>query len=182
VKAGDLEVRQAREDDLPQLRTFRCSTGEPWENLVEEQIRQPLAARYMSSPAAFDGRLLLGFDRAGHLLVVGAHRIEPTFVPDVGYVEVVAVALDARGTLVEMPRGEELSLGHFMLATIFRQMVRLGRHRRTFARVDHRNTRSLSLLHRAGLTHELPDPHDSQLVQRWGELGQAIAIERSPTP
>ena len=93
-------------------------------------------------------------------------------MPDVGYVEVIAVALDVRGTLVEMPRGEELSLGHFMLATIFRQMVRLGRHSRTFARVDHRNARSLSLLHRAGLTHELPDPHDSQLVQRWGELGQ----------
>jgi len=45
VKPGELDVRQAREDDRPQLMTFHCSTGEPWENLVEEQIRRPLAAR-----------------------------------------------------------------------------------------------------------------------------------------
>ncbi len=174
MKAGDLEVRQAREDDLPQLKTFRCSTGEPWENLVEEQIRGPLAARYLSSPAAFDGRLLVGFDRGGHLLVVGAHRIEPTLVPDVGYVEVIAVALDVRGTLVEMPRGEELSLGHFMLATIFRQMVRLGRHSRTFRSRGPPQRAQLGppAPCRLDVTHELPDPHDSQLVQRWGELGQ----------
>jgi hypothetical protein len=90
-------------------------------------------------------------------------------VPDVGYTEVIAVALEARGTIVSMPGTDELSLGHFMLAMIFRQMVRLKRHR-ALARVDLRNTRSLFLLDRAGLADERPDPHDLQLVQRWGEL------------
>jgi hypothetical protein len=170
VRPGELEVRQAREPDRRALQAFRCSTGEPWEELVEQQIRGPLPARYLSSPPRFDGRLLLGLRADGEVLVVGAHRIEPAFLPDVGYVEVIAVALDARGTLVEMPAGEQLSLGHFMLATIFAQMVRLGRHRRTFARVDSRNTRSLALLNRAGLIEERPDRHDPQLLQRWGEL------------
>jgi hypothetical protein len=57
-----------------------------------------------------------------------------------------------------------------MLLTIVRQMRTLGRHRRTFVRVDRRNTRSLALCDRVGLTDERRDPHDDSLVQRWGEL------------
>ncbi len=116
--------------------------------------------------------MLLGFDRAGTLLVVGAHHVEPSMVPDVGYTEVIAVAREARGTLVALPEGERISLGHFMLLVIFRQMRRLGRHPRTFVRVDRRNTRSLALLDRAGLGEERPDQRPD-LVQRWGERPQA---------
>ena len=57
-----------------------------------------------------------------------------------------------------------------MLLTIFRQMRALGRHPRTFARVDKRNVRSLALCDRVGLTDERPDPNDALLVQRWGQL------------
>jgi hypothetical protein len=57
-----------------------------------------------------------------------------------------------------------------MLFTIFQQMRALRRHPRTFVRVDRRNTRSLALCDRVGLTEERPDLHKSGLVQRWGEL------------
>src|SRR3954462_4856365 len=107
------------------LEGFRCSTGEPWEDAVEEQISGPLAGRYLATPPYFDGRLLLGFNPDGALLVLGAHHIEPTLVPDVGYTEIVAVDLGARGTLVSGPDHAPVSLGHFMLLTIFRQMRRL---------------------------------------------------------
>ena len=152
------------------LATFVCSSGEPWEDEIEAQLRGPLPRRYLASPPYFDGRLLLGFDPAGDVVVIGAHHVEPRLAPDVGYTEVVAVALHARRTLVELPEDDPISLGHFMLLTIFRQMRRLGRHPRTFARVDRRNTRSLALLDRVGLTEERPDVHDDRLVQRWGEL------------
>lgn len=170
MKAKELSVRLALDADRAELRQFRCSAGTPWEDLVEAEIRGPLTNRYLSAPPVFDGRLLLGFNTEDALLVVGAHRIEPTFVQDVGYTEVIAVALDARGTRVTLPDGAELSLGHFMFVTIFQQMVRLGRHKRTFVRVDRRNARSLALLDRVGLTDERDDPHDAQLLQRWGEL------------
>jgi hypothetical protein len=166
VKAGDLTVRAAQEADRAALRAFRCSTGDPWEDLVEQQITGPLPSRFLASPPDFDGRLVLVLE-GSWLLTVGAHRIEPTFAQDVGYVEVVAVALDARGTLVELPGGDQLSLGHFVLLTMFKQMNTLGRDKRTFARVDRRNTRSLALLTRAGLTTERQDA-DPALVQRWG--------------
>ena len=42
--------------------------------------------------------MLIGAGPDGQILVVGAHHIEPTLVPDVGYTEVIAVASDARGT------------------------------------------------------------------------------------
>jgi hypothetical protein len=146
--------------------------GEPWENLVEEQIRGSLPLRYLDTPPYFDGRMLLGFGPGGDLLIVGAHHIEPSMVPDVGYTEVIAVARDARGGLIELPDGEQNSLGHFMLLTIFQQMRRLGRHPRTFVRVDRRNVRSLALLDRVGLTEERDDTLPA-LVQRWGELPMA---------
>jgi hypothetical protein len=171
VRAQDLTVRAATTDDRETLRRFRCSGGPPWEDEVEDQVRGPLAGRYLASPPAFDGRLLMGRNHSGTLLVVGAHRIEPMFAQDVGYTEVIAVAQEARGTLVRMASGDNISLGDFVLQTIFRQMVRLGRHRRTFVRVDRRNARSLALLDRVGLSEERADA-DERLVQRWGTLPQ----------
>lgn len=52
-----------------------------------------------------------------------------------------------------------------MLLSIFRQMIALDRHPRTFARVDRS---SLALCDRIGLTYERPD----LLVQRCDELPQ----------
>jgi hypothetical protein len=169
VKAADLAIRGLRPADRATLKNFRCNSGEPWEEVVEQQLQGPLPGRYLDTPPYFDGRMLLGFDTDGQLLVVGAHHIEPGLSPDVGYIEVIAVALEARGVLVELPQGERISLGHFMMLTIFRQMVRLRRHRRTFVRVDRRNARSLALVDRVGLTEERSD-RDRKLVQRWGEL------------
>ena len=93
MKAADLHIRGLRPGDREALGRFTCSTGEPWEDLVEEQIHGPLPLRYLDTPSYFDGRMLLGFGPAGDLLVVGAHHIEPLMVPDVGYTEVIAVAL-----------------------------------------------------------------------------------------
>lgn len=166
----DLQVRAVVAADLELLAAFRCSSGSPWETLVEEQIRGPLPRRYLASPPRFDGRMLIALDPDGHAVAVGAHHIEPTLVPDVGYTEAVAVSLDARGTLIRLPDERDVSLGAFMLLTIFRQMRALGRHPRTFARIDRRNTRSLALCDRVGLADEYADPHDGTLVQRWGQL------------
>jgi hypothetical protein len=90
-------------------------------------------------------------------------------VPDVGYTEVIAVASDARGTLVRLPQGREISLGELMLYAIFKQMLALGRHPRTFVRIDRRNARSLEMCGRVGLSEERPD-EDANLIQLWGEL------------
>ena len=171
MKSVDLQIRGLRSGDQAALGRFTCSTGEPWEDLVEEQIRGPLPLRYLDTPPYFDGRMLLGFGPAGDLLVVGAHHIEPSMVPDVGYTEVIAVARDARGVLVELPEGEQITLGHFIMLVIFQQMRRLGRHPRTFARVDRRNVRSLALLDRVGLIEKRAD-QSADLVQRWGDLPQ----------
>lgn len=131
---------------------------------------RPLPRRYLASPPRFDGRMLIGTGPGGNVLVVGAHHIEPALEPDVGYTEVVAVSLSARGSLVELPEGRKVSLGELMLFAIFKQMIALGRHPRTFVRVDRRNRRSLALCDHVGLTEERPDPHSDLLVQRWGEL------------
>ncbi len=61
-----------------------------------------------------------------------------------------------------------------MLLAIFKQMRALGRHPRTFTRVDRRNQRSLALCDRVGLVEERPDPHSDLLVQRWGELPSGV--------
>jgi hypothetical protein len=58
-----------------------------------------------------------------------------------------------------------------MLYAIFKQMLALGRHPRTFVRVDRRNSWSLALCDRVGLSEERPDEHPD-LVQRWGELAR----------
>lgn len=170
MKPDEVLIRALSEDDLSSLAAFRCSTGEPWEELVEEQIRSPLPRRYLVSPSRFDGRMLIGTSLDGDILVVGAHHIEPTFEPDIGYTEVVAVSLAASGTLVQLPEGREISLGELMFLAIFKQMIALGRYPRTFVRVDRRNRRSLALCDRVGLTEEYLDPHSDLLVQRWGEL------------
>jgi hypothetical protein len=173
VKSDEVLIRALAAADLPRLGDFRCSAGTPWEDAVEEQIRAPLPRRYLASPPRFDGRMLIGVGRDGDVLVIGAHHIEPTLEPDVGYTEVVAVSLRARGTLVQLREGREISLGELMLLAIFKQMIALGRHPRTFVRVDRRNRRSLALCNRVGLIEERPDPHSELLVQRWGELPQA---------
>lgn len=170
MKPAEVRIRALAASDLESLAVFRCSAGEPWEATVEEQIRGPLPQRYLASPPRFDGRMLLGTGRGGHPLVVGAHHIEPTLEPDVGYTEVVAVSSEARGNIVEMPGGRRVSLGELMFLTIFKQMFALRRHPRTFARIDRRNLRSLALCDRVGLAEERPDPHSDLLVQRWGEL------------
>lgn len=175
MRAGEILVRRVEPGYLPRLESFRCSTGLPWEDLVEQQIRGPLPRRYLASPPRFDGRMLIGLDRRDELLVVGAHHTEPTLVPDVGYTEVVAVALGMRGTLVTVDANRVASLGEFMLLAIFKQMRRLGRHDRTFARVDRRNVSSLALCDRVGLREQRPDPHSELLVQRWGDLPPAEA-------
>lgn len=172
MKSDEVLIRALAAGDLPPLDAFRCSTGTPWEDAVEAQIRGPLPQRYLASPPRFDGRMLIGAGGDGSVLVIGAHHIEPTLEPDVGYTEVVAVSLRARGALVQLPEGREVSLGELMLLAIFKQMIALGRHPRTFVRVDHRNRRSLALCDRIGLTDERPDPHSELLVQRWGELPQ----------
>jgi hypothetical protein len=170
VNVADVRLRPIAAADLQALANFRCSTGEPWEAAVEEQIRGPLPRRYLASPPRFDGRMPLACASPAAVLAVGAHHIEPTLVPDVGYTEVIAVALHMRGTLVELADGLAVSLGALMLLAIFRQMRELGRHPRTFVRVDRHNVRSLALCDRVGLVDERPDPHDDTLVQRWGEL------------
>jgi hypothetical protein len=171
VNAADLQMRGLRSADVAALKAFTCSTGEPWEDVVEQQIQGPLSSRYLATPPYFDGHMVLGFASDDRLVVVGAHHIEPGLSPDVGYTEVIAVATEARGTLVDLPGGTQISLGHFMLLTIFRQMRKRNRHPRTFVRVDRRNARSLALLDRVGLTDERPD-QQTDLVQRWGELPQ----------
>ncbi len=172
MKSDGVLIRVLTTGDLSLLGAFRCSTGTAWEDAVEAQIRGPLPRRYLASPPRFDGRMLIGTNRGGDILVLGAHHIEPTLEPDVGYTEVVAVSLPARGTLVQLPEGREVSLGELMLLAIFKQMIALGRHPRTFVRVDRRNRRSLALCDRVGLTEERQDPHADFLVQRWGELPQ----------
>jgi len=172
VNHDQVQVRALAPGDLQDLAAFACSAGTPWEELVQQQLRGPLPRRYLAAPPRFDGRMLIARGPDGRLLVVGAHHIEPTLVPVVGYTEVIAVAQHARGTLIGLPDTEQVSLGHFMLLTIFQQMRLLGRHRRTFARIDRRNTASLALCDRAGLSDEHPDPHHPGLVQRWGELPQ----------
>jgi hypothetical protein len=172
VKAAEVRIGALVATDLGTLAAFRCSAGDPWEAMIEEQLRGPLPHRYLASPPRFDGRMLLGTDPDGELLVLGAHRIEPTLVPDVGYTEVIAVSLKARGTRVELIGDREVSLRELMFLAIFKQMLALGRHRRTFARVDRRNRRSLVLCDRVALVEERPDSHSDLLVQRWGELPQ----------
>jgi len=172
VRLDEVLIGPLTAGGLASLADFRCSVGEPWEDLVEDQIRGPLPRRYLASPPRFDGRMLVGTGPDGNVLVVGAHHIEPTLEPDVGYTEVVAVSLAARGSLVERPGGRAVSLGELMLFAIFKQMIALGRHPRTFVRVDCRNRRSLALCDRVGLAEERPDPHSDLLVQRWGELPQ----------
>lgn len=169
MRSDEVLIRALTAADLPALAAFRCSDGESFEDIVEQQIRDALPLRYLASPPRFDGRMLMGTDPDGRILVVGAHHIEPTLVPDVGYTEVVAVASEARGTLVRLPRGRKISLGELMFYAIFKQMITLGRHPRTFVRVDRRNARSLALCDRVGLSEERPDQRPD-LVQRWGEL------------
>lgn len=86
---------------------------------------------------------------------------------DVGYTEVIAVSLAARGTLVQVEESE-VSLEELMLYTIFKQMHALNRHPRTFVRVDRRNRRSLALCDRVGPTEERPP---TLIPSFWSSVG-----------
>lgn len=85
MNVDELTVRPVTPADLSRLAAFKCSTGASWEDVAEAEVRGPLPRRYLSVPPRFDGRMLLGCDRRGEILLVGAHHIEPTFVPDVAY-------------------------------------------------------------------------------------------------
>ena len=89
-------------------RCFRCSAGEPWEAVVEEQIRGPLPRRYLASSLRFDGRMLLG---------TGPERSARRWCPS------------------HRAGGRDVSLGELMLLAIFKQMFTLGRHSRIFVRL-----------------------------------------------
>jgi hypothetical protein len=56
VKSDEVLIRALAAGDLPPLDAFRCSTGTPWEDMVEAQIRGPLPQRYLAAPPRFDGR------------------------------------------------------------------------------------------------------------------------------
>jgi hypothetical protein len=81
VRSDEVLIRALTAADLPALGAFRCSDGEPFEDVVEQQIRDPLPLRYLASPPRFDGRMLIGTDSEGRILVVGAHHIEPPWCP-----------------------------------------------------------------------------------------------------
>lgn len=85
MRSDEVLIRALTTADLPALGAFRCSGGEPFEDVVEQQIQDALPLRYLASPPRFDGRMLVGTDPEERILVVGAHHIEPTLVPDVGY-------------------------------------------------------------------------------------------------
>jgi hypothetical protein len=89
VRSDEVLIRALTAANLPGLAAFRCSDGAPFEDIVEEQIQDSLPLRYLASPPRFDGRMLIGAGPDGQILVVGAHHIEPTLVPDVGYTEVM---------------------------------------------------------------------------------------------
>jgi len=84
VRSDEVLIRALTAADLSALAAFRCSDDEPFEDVVEQQIRDPLPLRYLASPPRFDGRILIGADGDGEILVVGAHHVEPTLAPDVG--------------------------------------------------------------------------------------------------
>lgn len=115
MKADEVRIRAITAEDLEPLADFRCSSGKPWEDLVERQIQGPLPRRYLAAPPCFDGRMLLGEGAKGDLLVVGAHHIEPTLEPDVGSVEVIAVSSSARGAARFPSEDRRGSLADFYL-------------------------------------------------------------------
>jgi hypothetical protein len=169
---ADLRIRVARSDDLKTLAAFRCSRGEPWEDEVEQQIRGPLPRRYLwPQLPALDPRLLLTFHRRDERLVaVGAHHIEPRVVQvTISYLEVIAVDLAARGTLVET-EGQPITLGHFMFEALITDMLQRERHPVTFARADRRNEKSLKLCERIGLNDVRELPGRPDLVELWGDV------------
>ena len=170
MTSAEIRIRPLELADLIKLREFECSSGLEWEALVEGQIRGPLPRRYLTAPLEAGARALVGENSRGEILVVGSHHIEPAFGQDIGYIEVVAVAKAGQGSRVVLAAGEVVTLGELMMFALFRDLVAAGRHRRTFARIDKRNTRSLTLCDRVGLTDERSDLHDEGLVQRWGTL------------
>lgn len=168
MKLSDLRFRRVRASDRARLARFSCSRGSAWETLVESQIRGPLTARYLAKPPYFDGRMLLALEGA-RVVAVGAHHIEPTLLPDVGYIEVIAVSTSHQGQHIVLAGEGPVSVGELMLRVVVNDMRLHGRHPNFFARVDRRNQRSLALLDRFGMVDEQADP-DPSLIRRWGKF------------
>jgi hypothetical protein len=174
-----LTVRTARQTDLQALASFRCSTGPVWEQEVEDQIRGPLPHRYIGNEdPEFDPRLLVCTGPDEELLAVAAHHIETVPVRRDGelvdlrptYIEVIAVALAARNTTVNIDEEPAISMGTFMFdAAITDVRQRPNRDPYVFARVDPRHKISLRFCDRVGLVLERPNEHPDY-IQRWGDL------------
>lgn len=167
-----LRVKVLAKRDLDALAAFRCSSGDAWEHLVEQEVQGPLPKRYLAPRfPAFDPRMLLVIRQSdSEILAIGAHHIEPTVhEPTISYTEAIAVALSARGTLVET-EGKPISLGHYTFAALVQDMLNRGRAPITFGRVDRRNARSIALCQRIGLVLEKECSGHPGLMELWGDI------------
>jgi hypothetical protein len=174
-----LAVRTVRSADVQALGTFRCSTGPVWEQEVEDQIRGPLPHRYIGhEDPEFDPRLLVCTGPDDEILAIAAHRVETVRVLRAGelvdlrptYIEVIAVALAARSTTVNIVEGPAISMGTFMFDSLLTDVLqRPSRDPHVFVRVDPRHKISLRFCDRVGLALEKPNPRPDY-IQRWGDL------------
>jgi hypothetical protein len=180
--AAELRAAAVTLDDLPALREFRCSLGNDWEQEVEDQIRQHLGQAHLDhSGGEGDPRMILVREKATEqILGVAAHWAEPA-KPRVGaviidlqitYLEVIAVSLDARQSLVHLEGdGEPLTFGEFVYELALQDIrARPDRQPILFARVDQRNVISLRFCNKVGLDIERPNAGDPKYVQRWGNI------------
>jgi hypothetical protein len=178
---GELTVRTVRTEDVRPLTEFSSSLGEPWEQEVEDEIRERLAPRYLRErDGELDPRMLVILGGDAKILGVAAHHVEPVLaeLPNRGveelrptYLEVIAVTLSARRTQVELDDGGPLmTFGEFVYETTLNDVrSRPERAPLIFGRVDRRHSVSLSFCDRVGLTIERTN-QNAQYVQRWGDV------------
>jgi hypothetical protein len=174
--ATDLHARQVQQEDVEALQDFRCSGGDPCEQFVEEEIRLRLPRRFLDNAGRRDDpRLIVVCDQFEAILGLAAHRVEPLPVAERDlhptYLEVLAVNLDARRSVVELDDGgDPLTFGEFVFELAVQDAGgRDGRDPLIFGRVDRRHTISLDFCDRVGLLFEKPNS-DPQYIQRWGDL------------
>jgi hypothetical protein len=174
-----LAVRAVRNEDLTALAGFSCSSGTEWEEEVEEQIRGPLPHRYLGWVGSdADPRMLVVLAQDGDILAVAAHHVEakvvgvPGGVQDIRptYLEVLAVSLRARRTVVDIGQDPALTFGEFTYdVTMTDIRNRTGRDPLIFGRVNWEHVISLAFCDRVGLSTELVN-EDPTYVQRWGDV------------
>lgn len=58
MRSDEVLIRALTAADLAALGAFRCSGGELFEDVVEQQIRDSVPLRYLGSPPHFDDRML----------------------------------------------------------------------------------------------------------------------------